>query len=97
MIVKVTKHKAQKPYKCDLSHKPINAGDEYYSIFQKFSDGTYFLKASKEAWELIESMWDACSNMIEEDGVDDEMYDYLYHSVRGRELVTFANGDTIVI
>lgn len=97
MIVKATKHRANKVYQCDLSHKTINVGDEYYNIFQKFPEGPMFLKVSKEAWEFIMSMWDSCSNMLEEDGVDAEMYDYLYHSVRGKQLVTFANGDTIVI
>lgn len=97
MIVKVTKRKAKKQYECDLSHKPINPGDEYYAIFQKFPEGPLFSKASKEAWEFIESMWDSCSCMLNEDGVDDEMYDYLYHTVRGKELIRFANGDTIVV
>lgn len=97
MIVSATKHKANKPYECALSRKTINKGEEYYTVFQKFPEGPMFFKVSKDAWEFIMSMWDACSNMFEEDGIDAEIYDYLYHSVRGKELVTFENGDTIVL
>lgn len=97
MIVKATKHRAHKVYECALSHKIIHVGDEYYTVFQKFPEGPMFIKASKEAWDFIMSMWDACSNMLNDDGVDAEMYDYLYYTVRGKELVTFTNGDTVVL
>jgi hypothetical protein len=97
MLVSAKKRIAQKPYECALSRKPINKGDEYYSVFQKFPEGPLFLKVSKDAWDFVMSMWDAMSNTMEEDGIDAEMYDYLYHTVRGKELITFANGDTIVV
>ena len=97
MIVKVKKHKAHKPHECSLSKKRISVGDEYYTIFQKFPECATFIKVSSEVWKFIEDMMKDFKDFLEDDGIDEETYNYLFYTVKDKTVIRYENGDVIVV
>ena len=76
MIISHKSYKARKPYKCELSGKIINEGEQYISVAQKVGDVFFSIKVCINAWDVVLYMLDACGNTINE-CLDEDTYLYL--------------------
>lgn len=73
MIISHKPHKARKAYKCELSGRTINAGEEYISVTQKVDNDFYTIKVCEKAWDLVLDAWDCFENAIC-DCLDKDLY-----------------------
>lgn len=76
MIISIKKQRANKDYICGLSGKKILKGEIYYRYFQKCYDVIDTTIVCEYAKNIVDEMWDACGNAIEE-YLDKECFEYL--------------------